>query len=267
MSKKLIVIGEDSILVNKNPKRTSLREFIGENYPTEKVMLREKYLSWFPLFKIGMPCFLDESTADHHFDIENIASTIKRNNIDKKELSLIIFDAHTDMYKLPKQNSLTKPKINMANWVLHLLEKDFSDISIVGVSDFTRSSVEIEEFEYWRFQNKVSFFLGEDFKKERDFNGPSYGKVCLRKINEFKNKKLRKYSFISLDCDVSSEFSDMNPAHVGYLGDTKIQDVCDIINHIKEYSSIAGFSMYGVFPTAFTDKQKQTKKVLDLILT
>jgi len=168
------------------------------------------------------------------------------------------------MYRDIKKGTLTEDKVNMANWVFHMLERGYSDISIVGVSDFTRTEGALTYEEYLRYCDRVSFFTGSDFKIEKDFKGLNNEGAILNPLKEFVNKKFRKNSFISLDCDVSSEFSDMNPKYVGYKGAMKIHEILKTIDLIKQKSSLIGFSLYGMWDT-FCNKTDEVREVLDSI--
>lgn len=221
-----------------------VRNFLSENFP-ERNVSRGIYLSPLYHFSHSTPLFYSDSNADHEEDFYNIPITLKRQGIRPEEASIIIFDAHTDMYKAVQRTVLTEKPINMANWVLHLLHMGFTDVSLVGVSDFTRSSPEVPGFEYWRYADRVSFFTGADFKHPMDFLGPSYGRVSLKPVEDFLNKPLRKKTFISLDCDVSPAFSDMNDAYIGYTGATGLLTLCNMIRFIRANSDLAGFSVFG----------------------
>ncbi len=222
------------------------------------------YHSFLPLFKKGIPCFLSNRTTNHHYDLMNIKRVLRREKINKDDLSLVILDAHTDMYKYIERGTFTESRVNMANWVLHMLERGYSDISIVGVSDFTRTKGALTYDEYLRYCDRVSFFTGSDFKVEKDFEGLKNEKPILSPLEKFANKKFRKNTFVSLDCDVSFEFSDMNPKYVGYKGAMEIQEIIKIIDLIRQRSSLIGFSLYGMYDT-FLNKEEEVKEVLNSI--
>lgn len=233
---------------------------------SDNVVSRERYNSFLPLFRKGIPYFLSNSTARHHYDLRNIERILRRERINKDSLSLIIFDAHTDMYRDIEKGTLTENKVNMANWVLNILERGYSDISIVGVSDFTRTKGALTYEEYLEYCGEVSFFTGNDFKIEKDFKGLNNEEqeIILNPLEKFINKKFRKNSFISLDCDVSFEFSDMNPKYVGYKGAMKIHEILKTIDLIKQKSSLVGFSLYGMWDT-FCHKTDEVREVLDSV--
>lgn len=250
---------QNKLIIYSDPKTKEFARNFSDN-----IVSRGSYNSFLSFFKRGIPHFLSNSTTKHHHDLRNIEGILRREKINKDSLSLVILDAHTDMYRDIERGTLTNGKVNMANWVLHMLERGYSDISIVGVSDFTRSEGALTYDEYLGYCDRVSFFTGSDFKIEKDFKGLNNEEVILNHLENFVNKKFRKNSFISLDCDVSFEFSDMNPKFVGYKGAMEIHEILKIIDLIKQKSSIIGFSLYGMWDT-FCRKTDEVRKVLDSV--
>ena len=244
-------------------------KFAQENYP-DNFISRRIYLScFFSLFsrKKGLPCFLSNDTALHHQDIENIKTVQNKNKIEKKDLSVVVLDAHTDMYRYDDPRILElQGENNMTNWILHMLDKGYDDISILGVSDFTKSCPEKGSFEYHRMNERVHFFIGRDFDRQYDFKEDGFSQVELRSLSDFMRKKLRKYSFISLDSDVSDDFAG-HPRYGGYRGKTRVSEIIDIISYVGNNSHIIGFSLYGMygdgFFSTFSERKDIVRKVLE----
>jgi hypothetical protein len=248
--------------------------FAKGNYPY--TISRDMFhrINWFPLLPklaIGnrLPIFLSWCQSNHHFDFQNINNVVNSRPINKEDLSLEIFDYHTDMYLGLERSE----ELNMGNWVLHLINNNYSDISIVGVVDFTRTSsfVGSQQYEnYIRYKEQVSFFLGKDFDKKIDFKEWDSSQLKLKSLEDFLKKPLRKYSFVSLDCDVSCDFA--NPVRGGAIkiygvrGEVTIDELREMINYINKHSEIIGLSIH--FIGFQTDEKKwlnNVKSIIDLI--
>lgn len=245
-----------------------------------KVIARWKYVSrlW-PVFNVQIPCFLDDHCGNHDYDIENIGATLRRKCVSKEELSLVVFDKHTDMYPMDSEksrqviNQVVKmgckhTEVNCANWLLWMLRRGYSGISLIGATDFTNSHSEWHNPNYQSFGDKIEFFVDDSFDKQREF-GQEGCSIDFRRICDFFSKPLRKYSFISLDCDVSEAFSPHPTYTRGYCGSMKIEDITAIIKEVRKRSQLIGMSIYGVsegpmsFFNSFSENRRELEQVLE----
>jgi len=252
-------------------------QFAKKYYLPKRVTSRERYLSavFNLLFgeKKGFPCFLSDNFF-HHQDVENIEAVRSMRRIQKSDLSLVVFDSHTDMYQLSKltveqrQICFAQGAVNMANWILEMSRRGYDDVHLLGVSDFTRTCPELEGEEYYRFQDRIHFFLGRGFESRLDFQGEGFERTKLNPLEAFSTQKLRPFSFISLDCDVSKEL-EADVSAGSFRGETKLQEVLGIIRAVQARSQVIGFSVYGAvqqygLSTSYGDREKEIAQVLGL---
>jgi len=196
-----------------------------------------------PIYKKHRPIFFSGDHADHHLDSGNIDSVIQKQKISKDDLSIIIFDFHTDMYQ-GENYPLINEKLTSANWVLDLVAKGYSDISIIGVVDFTLSSKELPGYEYYHFKDVVNFYVAHEVQILDYYPEHDHKNLPLHPLDSFEEKQLRKYSFISLDSDVSSDFTQyLNCKAFGYL---PMDSFIPALEHIANDSIIIGKSFYGM---------------------
>ena len=221
-----------------------------------EAIARWKYVSrWWPIFNAQTPCFFDYTCANHECDIENIRATLRRKRISKEEISLIVFDKHTDMYPMDSEKSRQVIKqvvkiggnaeLNCANWLLWMLKMGYSGISLIGATDFTNNHTEEHNPHYWTFRDKIDFFVDDSFDKQKEF-GQEECSIEFRRICDFGDKPLRRYSFISLDCDVSEAFNPHPSYTRGVCGSMKLNDVTAAIADVRKRSQLIGMSIYGV---------------------
>ena len=218
--------------------------------------------SWF--YKKKTPIFLSNSKTNHHFDYKNIEKIRKVKNLKKKDLSIVIFDFHPDMYWKIREHRHTKREINMANWVGHLLETGYDDVHMVGVNDFTLSAPEVESKEYWRYNDQIKFYLGEDFNQEQYFADYDPNQIKLFSLDNFLETPLRDYSFISICGDVSFAFTNLPPYWSGAQGRMSLDTLKKHIQHTKGNSKVEGISLYGYYATTFCGSEDNVVKALSL---
>ncbi|MFA5953424.1 MAG: hypothetical protein WC812_02425 [Candidatus Pacearchaeota archaeon] len=255
--KKLIVYDGSSI--EPNP----IKNFLDRN---DLIGIQRKYfINLYPFMNLKnkTPYFITDFNFKHHQDVKNIEIARKIKKIDKKNLSLIIFDSHTDMYQEGEGYYHFEKKVTMANWIAYMVSREYSNISLIGVTDFTHSSRQRKGFEYGNLKNKVSFFLGENYKQEKDFKEYN-GEIKLNNIKDFFDASLMENSFISFDSDVSSDFTNTNSKFAGRLGNLGLEDCKKIINYIKENSNLIGFSFFATgFAEAFNEKDHNLNSLIN----
>lgn len=232
----------------------------------------KKYNSKFSRFvyKKNLPIFLGQNKY-HERDLENISQTCKVKGIDKKDLSVVVFDEHTDMY-IFNEEDLTKikkatgndvrNKIHLGNWVLELIKQRYPDISLVGVRDFTSSG---SRSLYSKYNDKVSFYLGLGFEQEKHFDSEDFEKTRLQNLNEFFSKKdFKPYTFISLDCDVSQDLLGKEDSNIRKCGDLKYDELIEAIKYIRKKSKIIGASIFGegFMFGSFTDARENVNDLI-----
>lgn len=236
---------------------------------------RGRYNFCLPVFSKKLPCFLSYTCSDHHRDIKNIETTLRRRKIRKEETSIIVLDKHTDMYEYAADNKKNQEvikyqgKVNMTNWILYMLKNNYPDISLVGVEDFTSSQGGGNE-NYKGLNENISFFVGKEFDLEREF-GTIEEAPKIKSVEDFFQKPLRQNSFISLDCDVSKDFSPQEYYCDRYCGSLKLQDVVKVIEEVKSKSRLIGVSIHGVvggplgFYDTFREKEKEIKEIIEAL--
>jgi len=238
-----LMIYSKSMFEGSNP----IKKFAEKNF--SNIISKNNFLLFgsFLNMKNKIPYFLTEVNSEHHKDVKNIEKTRRIKGVKKENLSLIVFDSHTDMYQKGEEKyPYIEKRITMANWLTYMLSLKYSNIALVGVTDFTKSAPQRKGFEYDSLDNKVSFFLGPKYNPQIDFKDYN-GEIKLHSIDEFFNLPLKENSFISFDSDVSSDFTSMNQNFAGRLGGLTIEKSKEIIKHIKENSNLIGFSFYGTF--------------------
>lgn len=256
---KLFVHSKSNFFANED----IVKKFVKENSLDSCSEHKFMFLSDFNKFKNKIPYFLIDMNFKHHKDVKIINKVVKLKKINKKDLSLVIFDSHTDMYQEGNKYFPIEKKVTMTNWVAYMLSKKYENISIVGVTDFTKSSPERKGFEYKSFGDKLSFFTGKDYNPEKDF-GENQGQVELKTLEEFFKHPLKENTFISLDSDVSSDFTTMNPKFAGRLGSTTTRELQEMIKYIKNNSNLIGFSFYGTgWGEAFSEKSANLMTLLN----
>ena len=258
-NEKLFVYSNPFIPSNVNLTKRFTQENFLDAISEQKFM----FLSNFNKFKNKIPYFLIDLNCRHHKDVKNINKVVNLQKIDKKDLSLVVFDSHTDMYQEEPRFSPIEKEVDMANWVAYMLSKGYGNISLVGITDFTSSCPQRKGFEYNSFGEDLSFFVGKDYNPEIDFR-ENNGQVKLNNLDEFFKHPLKKHSFISLDSDVSSDFTNMNSKFAGRLGSTTTKELYEMIKYIKENSNLVGFSFYGTgWGDAFSEKSTNLMTLLN----
>ena len=196
----------------------------------------------------NVPFFISPSNACHEQDLANVKATIRQRGVKKEELSLVVFDYHTDMYRgtgcRVKRNG--KEELHMSNWILHMIEEGFTDISLVGVGDFLHTDSDIDERWYGKYGGVVSYFVSDNIDLGQFENRDG---LELRSMAEFKEKELRDYSFVSLDCDVSNSIAHerRNMADeflYGPRGTVALTQIEDSLGYVGHRSDLIGVSFY-----------------------
>ena len=229
-----------------------------------EVMSRKKFLflSKFLKFRDKIPYFLNDFHTFHEDDVRHIEAARKIRNVKKSDLSLVVFDAHTDMYQCGEKYHPIEEKVDMANWIAYMLNENYPDISILGVSDITSTCPQRKGFEYRLFKDRLSLFLGEDIIFEKDFKEYN-NEFPLYNINDFFNKNLKKYSFISLDADVNLNFT-VKTYGIGRHGRMEMEQIIKAIKYVKEKSNLIGFSFYASgWGEAFRSKSEILLSILN----
>jgi arginase family enzyme len=256
---------ENMIAVYSEETKTFAKERFKKSVP------RRRYNSRWPLLSSQIPCFLAISGAEHAYDADNIRATLRRNHIGIDDVSLVVFDKHTDMYTLDTDKGREVIRLvgkeNSANWLLYMLKRGYSGVSLVGVEDFTEGHKESDNPAYHDFRDRIRFFVSDSFDKQKEFGQKECG-FELSKVQDFSANRLRKYSFISLDCDVSGDFSPHPTYCRGQCGNMSLDAILAIIEDVRRRSQIVGFSIFGVSggPSGFFNSFHENKRELERVL-
>lgn len=236
-----------------------------------KRVSRGRYNSRWPLFNSQVPCFLAVSGAEHVNDIDNVRATLRRKHIGTDDVSLVVFDKHSDMYPLDSDKSKETAKlvgeVNSMNWLLCMLKRGYSGASLIGVEDFTNNHEEPDNPAYNDFGDRIRFFVNDSFDKQKEFGREECG-FELSRVSDFSTSPLRKYSFISLDCDVSEDFSPHPTYCRGYGGNMRLDEILGVINDVKIRSELVGMSIFGISggPIQFFNSFEENKQELERVL-
>jgi len=237
------------------------RLFVYSDFQTEefgrkyfsKIIPRKDFLELEELDRL-VPIICNMDNSEHGQDIENIEKIITLKGIDKKKLSIVVFDVHTDMYTMTYE---------CGNWVRKMLNIGYDHISIVGVVDFTESDT--HAMAYQGLGERVEFFTGPQFLSKKFFKGYDPKLTIVRPLNDFYERQLRENTIISLDCDVSREFSKLISARLsrcfGRKGKTKVDDLLTMIESVKKKSKIIGQTVYGTVDS-FEAKEENVYRVM-----
>jgi hypothetical protein len=257
---------EDMIAVYSKETEKFAKERFKKSVPRWRYNLR------LPLFNSQVPCFLAVSGAEHTYDIRNIGTTLRRKHVANDEVSLVVFDKHSDMYTLDSDKGREAVsligKINSANWLLCMLKQGYSGAFLIGVKDFTDNHEEATNPAYHDFRDRIRFFVNDSFDRQKEFGQEACG-FELSRVSDFSTSPLRRYSFISLDCDVSEDFSPHPTYCRGYGGDMKLDEVIRVIEDVKRRSELIGISIFGIsggpahFFNSFSDNKRELERVLE----